>query len=96
VPEPVPEAMPEAMPEAIPEAMPEAIPEAMHEAEREPTPPASYATLDDAMDRTLTDSFPASDPPQWDSLAAHEPVLRAAVEGQQVSPRPVAGAPASR
>ena len=64
----------------------------MPEPVREPAP-GSDAALDDAMDRTLEDSFPASDPPQWDSLAAHRPVLRGAVEGGRVSPRPGAGAP---
>ncbi|HKE13219.1 MAG TPA: hypothetical protein VKB80_00015 [Kofleriaceae bacterium] len=39
---------------------------------------ASDAALDAAMDRTLMDSFPASDPPQWDSLASHQPVVRKA------------------
>ena len=39
--------------------------------------PAAEAALDAEMDRILMDSFPASDPPQWDSLAAGRPVLRA-------------------
>lgn len=34
--------------------------------------------LDAEMDQILMDSFPASDPPQWDSLAAGRPVLRPA------------------
>jgi hypothetical protein len=39
---------------------------------------AADAALDAEMDRVLIDSFPASDPPQWDSLAAGRPVLRPA------------------
>jgi hypothetical protein len=35
---------------------------------REPDVPA--ANIEAEIDRILMDSFPASDPPQWDSLAA--------------------------
>jgi hypothetical protein len=34
--------------------------------------------LDAEMDRVLMDTFPASDPPQWDSLAARRPSVRSA------------------
>ena len=47
----------------------------MLEARRAGTP-AADAALDAEMDSILMDSFPASDPPQWDSLAAGRPVLR--------------------
>ncbi len=39
---------------------------------------AAAELLDAEMDQILMDSFPASDPPQWDSLAAGRPVLRPA------------------
>jgi hypothetical protein len=39
---------------------------------------AAAELLDAEMDRILMDSFPASDPPQWDSLAVGRPVLRPA------------------
>jgi hypothetical protein len=47
--------------------------------------PADDAVLDAAMDRILMDSFPASDPPQWDSLAAHQPVVRKAGRSREAS-----------
>ena len=49
----------------------------MHEGLPGGVPPAeAEAAFDAQIDRMLMDSFPASDPPQWDSLAAGRPILR--------------------
>lgn len=45
------------------------------------------AAFDAEIDRILMDSFPASDPPQWDSLAAGRPVLRPARDELAASAR---------
>ena len=37
---------------------------------------ASDAALEAEMDRVLMETFPASDPPQWDSIAARRPSAR--------------------
>ena len=47
--------------------------------------------LEAEMDRVLMDTFPASDPPQWDSLAARRLDLRSALTGPRT-----AGSGASR
>ena len=49
---------------------------------------APEANIEAEIDRILMDSFPASDPPQWDSLAAARSASRVPRSDRESAPRP--------